>query len=293
MIALASQENYLYYKVTKLNLFKDLLLDTNHLNKDGIRIHSDEELTGMRKSCRLAAETLDMIDSHVEPGISTEELNTLCHEFMLDHGAKPATLGYRGFPKSCCISINHVVCHGIPGSKRLKENDILNIDVTCILEGWFGDSSRMYVAGQATRKAIRLIEVTYASLMKGISSVKPGNTFGDIGEAIQKFVEANKMSVVRDFCGHGVGRSFHLAPNVLHFGTKGTGAILESGMFFTIEPMVNLGRPETKILSDNWTAVTKDKSLSAQFEHTVAVTNNGVEILTLSPENKFFPKMVN
>ena len=274
-----------------MNLIKEILLDTNHLNKDGIRIHNDDDLYEMRQSCKLAAETLDMIGNYVEPGITTEKLNTLCHDFMLDHGSKPATLGYRGFPKSCCISVNHVVCHGIPGPKRLKENDILNIDVTCILNGWFGDSSRMYVAGKVTKKASRLIEVTHESLLHGISVVKPGNTFGDIGEAIQQFVEGNKMSVVRDFCGHGVGRSFHSSPNVLHFGKKKTGAVLEKGMFFTIEPMVNLGKPETKILSDNWTAVTKDKSLSAQFEHTVAVTSEGAEILTLSPENKFFPDL--
>ena len=274
-----------------MNLIKEILLDTNHLNKDGIRIHNDDDLYEMRQSCKLAAETLDMIGNYVEPGITTEKLNTLCHDFMLDHGSKPATLGYRGFPKSCCISVNHVVCHGIPGPKRLKENDILNIDVTCILNGWFGDSSRMYVAGKVTKKASRLIEVTHESLLHGISMVKPGNTFGDIGAAIQQFVEGHKMSVVRDFCGHGVGRSFHSSPNVLHFGKKKTGAVLETGMFFTIEPMVNLGKPETKILSDNWTAVTKDKSLSAQFEHTVAVTSEGVEILTLSPKNKFFPEL--
>ena len=291
MIALASKGNYLYSRLGMLDLVKDLLLDTNNLNKDGIRIHKENDLSEMRKSCRLAAETLDMIADYVEPGVTTERLNTLCHEFMIDNGAIPATLGYRGFPKSCCISLNHVVCHGIPGAKRLKEKDILNIDVTCILGGWFGDSSRMYVAGKATKKASRLIEVTHESLMRGISAVKPGNTFGDIGAAIQQFVEGKKMSVVRDFCGHGVGRSFHSAPNVLHFGHENTGAVLEQGMFFTIEPMVNLGRPETKILSDNWTAVTKDKSLSAQFEHTVAVTAEGVEILTLSPDEKFFPNI--
>ena len=272
-----------------MNLVKDILLDSNNLNKDGIRIHTDTELVEMKLSCKLAAETLDMIGDYVEPGVSTDKINSLCHEFMLDNGAKPATLGYRGFPKSCCISINHVVCHGIPGPKTLKESDILNIDVTCILNGWFGDSSRMYIAGTTSKKASRLIEVTYNALLRGIEVVKPGNTFGDIGEAIQKYVESKKMSVVRDFCGHGVGRSFHSAPNVLHFGEKNTGSFLEPGMFFTIEPMVNLGKPDTKILSDNWTAVTRDKSLSAQFEHTVAVTNSGVEVLTLSPQDKFFP----
>ena len=271
-----------------MNLIKEILLDTTNINKDGIRIHTDTELDEMKLSCKLAAETLDMIGDYVRPGISTEIINSLCHEFMLDNGATPATLGYRGFPKSCCISINHVVCHGIPGPKILNDSDILNIDVTCILNGWFGDSSRMYVAGSASKKAKRLIEVTHNALIKGIEVVKPGNTFGDIGETIQKYVESEKMSVVRDFCGHGVGKSFHTAPNVLHFGEKNTGCKLEPGMFFTIEPMVNLGKPETKILSDNWTAVTKDKSLSAQFEHTVAVTSTGVEILTLSPKDKFF-----
>ena len=272
-----------------MNLIKDILLDSNHLNKDGIRIHSDSELAEMKLSCKLAAETLDMIGDYVEPGVTTDRINSLCHEFMFDNGAKPATLGYRGFPKSCCISINHVVCHGIPGPKILKESDILNIDVTCILNGWFGDSSRMYIAGTTSKKASRLIEVTYNALLKAIEVVKPGNTFGDIGETIQKYVESKKMSVVRDFCGHGVGRNFHSAPNVLHFGEKNTGALLEAGMFFTIEPMVNLGKPDTKILSDNWTAVTRDKSLSAQFEHTVAVTNSGVDVLTISPQDNFFP----
>ena len=273
-----------------MNLIKDTLLDSNSLNKDGIRIHTDSELVEMKLSCKLAAETLDMIGDYVVPGVSTDRINSLCHEFMLDNGAKPATLGYRGFPKSCCISINHVVCHGIPGPKILKESDILNIDVTCILNGWFGDSSRMYIAGTTSKKASRLIEVTYNALLRGIEVVKPGNTFGDIGEAIQEYVESKKMSVVRDFCGHGVGRSFHSAPNVLHFGEKNTGSFLEPGMFFTIEPMVNLGKPDTKILSDNWTAVTRDKSLSAQFEHTVFVKKDGCDILTNSFNNTFFPE---
>jgi methionyl aminopeptidase len=260
------------------------------VNTDGIRIHSKEEFDGMRKSCVLAAETLDMIGEYVVPGVSTNQLNQLCHDFMIANDALPATLGYRGFPKSCCISINHVVCHGIPGEKRLKDGDILNIDVTCILDGWYGDTSRMYVAGEWQRKTARLIDVTYESLVKGISVVKPGSTFGDIGATIQKFVESNKMSVVRDFCGHGLGEVFHSAPNVLHYGTAGTGPKLEAGMFFTIEPMVNLGKAETKILSDNWTAVTKDKSLSAQFEHSIGVTESGCEIFTLSPRNIFYTK---
>ena len=257
------------------------------VNTDGIRIHSEEEFEGMQKSCTLAAETLDMIGQYVIPGVQTSKLDQLCHEFMIDHNAVPATLGYRGFPKSSCISVNHVVCHGIPSDKRLKEGDILNIDVTCILDGWFGDTSRMYVAGEPDRKSERLIHVTHNSLMKGIATVRPGNTFGDIGAAIQKYVESQNMSVVKDFCGHGLGEVFHSAPNVLHYGKEGSGPRLESGMFFTIEPMVNLGKPETKILSDNWTAVTKDKSLSAQFEHSVGVTDKGCVVFTLSPKNLF------
>ncbi|MFQ5622994.1 MAG: type I methionyl aminopeptidase [Paracoccaceae bacterium] len=200
---------------------------------------------------------------------------------MISHGATPATLGYKGYPKSSCISINHVVCHGIPSDKKLHDGDILNIDVTCILDGWYGDSSRMYVAGRLSRKAERL--------MVGIGAVKPGNTFGDIGAAIQHHVENRRMSVVRDFCGHGLGRVFHAPPNVLHYGRPGSGPVLEEGMFFTIEPMVNLGRPETKILADDWTAVTKDKSLSAQFEHSIGVTADGCEIFTLSPAGRFHP----
>ena len=267
-------------------------MDDGHrgkLTKDGIRIHDAADFDGMRRAGDLAARTLDMIAAHVVPGVSTEELDRLCHDFMLAHGATPATLGYKGYPKSSCISINHVVCHGIPGPKRLKDGDILDIDVTCILDGWYGDSSRMYVAGRLARKAERLIQVTHDALMIGIEAVRPGATFGDIGNAIQTHVEAQRMSVVRDFCGHGLGRVFHAPPNVLHYGRSGAGPVLEEGMFFTIEPMVNLGRPETKVLADDWTAVTKDKSLSAQFEHSVGVTADGVEIFTLSPEGRFHP----
>jgi methionyl aminopeptidase len=259
------------------------------LNRDGIQIHTTAEFDGMRRAGELAAQTLDMIAEHVVPGVATEALDDLIHDFMIVAGATPATLGYKGYPKSSCISINHVVCHGIPSDKRLKDGDILNIDVTCILDGWYGDSSRMYVAGSLSRKAERLIQVTHDALMIGIEQVKPGNTFGDIGAAIQRFVEAQRMSVVRDFCGHGLGRVFHAAPNVLHYGRWGAGPVLEEGMFFTIEPMVNLGRPDTKVLADDWTAVTKDKSLSAQFEHSVGVTADGVEIFTLSPAGRFHP----
>lgn len=249
-----------------------------------IVIYKPEDFAPMRAAGRLAAETLDMITEHVKPGITTERLNELCHDFITAHGAVPAPLNYRGFPKSICTSINHVVCHGIPGDRKLLDGDILNIDVTVILDGWYGDSSRMYVAGTSNTRARRLIDVTYESLMHGIAAVKPGATFGDIGYAIQKYVESQRFSVVRDFCGHGIGQRFHEPPNVLHFGRRGEGAVLKPGMFFTIEPMVNAGKPDVKILDDGWTAVTRDRSLSAQFEHMVGVTDTGVEIFTISPK---------
>jgi methionyl aminopeptidase len=257
-----------------------------------ISIHRPEDFTGMRKAGRLAAETLDMIGDHVVPGVSTETLNKICHDFITAHGAIPSPLNYRGFPKSICTSINHVVCHGIPGDKTLLAGDIINIDVTVTLDGWYGDSSRMYVAGEPSTKAKRLIEVTYEAMMRGIAQVKPGNTFGDIGYAIQSYVEAQRFAVVRDFCGHGIGRKFHEPPNVLHFGRRGEGAVIKPGMFFTIEPMVNAGRPEVKILEDGWTAVTRDRSLSAQFEHMLGVTETGVEIFTLSPKDYTQPPYV-
>jgi methionyl aminopeptidase len=257
-----------------------------------IVLHKPEDFAPMRAAGRLAAETLDMIGEHVVPGVTTEELNQICHDFIIAHNAIPAPLNYRGFPKSICTSINHVVCHGIPGEKKLQDGDIVNIDVTVILDGWYGDSSRMYVAGTVNTRAKRLIEVTYESMMRGIAQVKPGNTFGDIGYAIQSYVEAQRFSVVRDFCGHGIGRTFHAPPNVLHFGRKGEGAVLKPGMFFTIEPMVNVGRPEVKVLDDGWTAVTRDRSLSAQFEHMVGVTETGVEIFTLSPKGYTVPPYV-
>ena len=264
--------------------------EVGRLNKDGIVIHDAVDFDGMRAAGRLAAEILDDIAGHVRPGVSTGELDQIIHDHMVRENARPATLGYRGYPKSSCISINHVVCHGIPDDKKLlKDGDILNIDVTCILDGWYGDNSRMYVAGKPARKAERLMDVTHEALMRGIAAAVPGNTFGDIGAAIQTFVEGNRMSVVRDFCGHGLGRVFHSAPNVLHFGRPGSGPAIEPGMFFTIEPMVNLGKPETKVLSDNWTAVTRDKSLSAQFEHSIGITVDGPEIFTLSPAGQFHP----
>ncbi|MDI3308598.1 MAG: type I methionyl aminopeptidase [Acetobacteraceae bacterium] len=254
-----------------------------------ITIHRPEDFAGMRKAGRLAAETLDMITPYVRPGVTTAELDRLCHEYIVAAGATPAPLGYRGYPKSVCISINHVVCHGIPGERVLMDGDILNIDVTVILDGWHGDSSRMYVAGTPSTKARLLMEVTYESLVRGIAAVKPGATLGDIGHAIQTFVERNRFSVVRDFCGHGIGRRFHEPPNVLHFGRPGEGPVLKPGMFFTIEPMVNAGRPEVKILDDGWTAVTRDRSLSAQFEHMVGVTETGVEVFTYSPAGLHHP----
>jgi methionyl aminopeptidase len=259
------------------------------LTKDGIQLYEAGDFDGMRRAGRLAAEILDAIIPMVEPGQTTAAIDAAVERMVDEAGAQSATIGYKGYQHATCISVNHVVCHGIPGDKVLKDGDILNVDVTVILDGWFGDTSRMYAAGKLPRKAERLIEVTHEALMRGISVVKPGNTFGDIGHAIQSFVEANRMSVVRDFCGHGLGRVFHAPPNVLHYGRPGTGPVLEPGMFFTIEPMVNLGRPETKVLSDDWTAVTRDKSLSAQFEHSVGVTEGGAEIFTLSPAGRFHP----
>ena len=248
-----------------------------------ITIHAPEDFVGMRAAGRLAAETLDMITEHVRPGVSTLQIDRLCHDFMLSRGATPATLGYRGYQHSTCTSINHVVCHGIPGDRRLVEGDVLNIDVTALLDGWHGDSSRMYVAGQPSTRAARLMDVTHQALMLGVAAVRPGRTLGDVGHAIQSYVESQRFSVVRDFCGHGIGRRFHEAPNVLHFGRPGEGPTLRPGMFFTIEPMVNAGRPEVKVLDDGWTAVTRDRSLSAQFEHMVGVTEEGCEVFTFSP----------
>ncbi|VDC27229.1 type I methionyl aminopeptidase [Pseudogemmobacter humi] len=264
-------------------------MDTRgRITKDGIRIYEDADFAGMREAGRQVAEILDMLAPLVKPGVTTAELDDFIREEIARRGLISATIGYKGYQHASCISINHVVCHGIPGPKVLQEGDITNIDVTVIADGWYGDSSRMYVAGALPRKAERLIEVTHEALMRGIAEVKPGNTFGDIGHAIQSFVEAQRMSVVRDFCGHGLGLVFHAPPNVLHYGRPGRGPVLEEGMFFTIEPMVNLGRPETKILADDWTAVTRDKSLSAQYEHSIGVTATGCEIFTLSPTGKFF-----
>jgi len=244
----------------------------------------------MRVAGKLAAEILDFITPYVKEGVTTGELDKLCHDKILENNAIPAPLNYKGFPKSICTSVNHVICHGIPGEKKLKKGDIINIDVTVIVDGWYGDTSRMYYVGKPSIKAKRLVDVTYEALMLGIEQVKPGNTLGDIGHAIQTFVEENGFSVVRDFCGHGIGQVFHDDPNVLHYGKPGTGEVLQEGMFFTIEPMVNAGSYET-ILNrhDGWTVTTRDKSLSAQFEHTLAVTKTGAEIFTTSPTQLHHP----
>jgi methionyl aminopeptidase len=255
------------------------------LQRDGkITLHGPEAFAGMRKAGRLAAEALDMLVPHVVPGVTTARLDDLVFEFAMDNDAIPAPLNYRGFPRSICTSVNHVVCHGIPGSKPLREGDIVNIDVTLIVDGWHGDTSRMFPVGTVPRKAERLIDVTYEALLLGVAAVKPGHTTGHIGAAIQAFAEAERCSVVRDFCGHGLGRVFHDRPNILHYGERGEGVVLQPGMLFTIEPMINLGKSHVKILSDGWTAVTRDRELSAQFEHTVGVTQDGCEVFTRSPK---------
>ena len=254
--------------------------------RDGnrIRIYGPEAFAGMRRAGRLAAEALDLLVEAVRPGVSTEHLDDLVLRFALDNKAIPAPLNYRGFPKSICTSVNHVVCHGIPGPRPLKEGDIVNIDVTLVWDGWHGDSSRMYAVGAINRRAERLIQVTYEALNRGVAAVRPGNTTGHIGEAIQRYAEAERCSIVRDFCGHGLGDIFHDRPNILHYGKAGEGVELKPGMLFTIEPMINLGRAGVKVLPDGWTAVTRDRSLSAQFEHTVGVTETGVEVFTYSPK---------
>jgi methionyl aminopeptidase len=249
-----------------------------------IKLHGPDAFAGMQKAGQLVAEALDLLVDEVRPGVTTEALDALVFDFAMAHGAIPAPLNYRGFPKSICTSLNHVVCHGIPGPRVLKEGDVLNIDVTFIVDGWHGDSSRMYGLGKISRAAERLLEVTYSALMRGVAAVRPGATTGDIGAAIQAYAESERCSVVRDFCGHGLGRVFHDRPNILHYGEPGEGLQLKPGMLFTIEPMINLGKPPVKILSDGWTAVTRDRSLSAQFEHTVGVTETGCQVFTLSPK---------
>ncbi len=261
-------------------------LDANEAplkNTGQIRLYGKDAFAGMHHAGRMTASCLDALVDIVRPGVTTEEIDRFVFAYALDHGAMPATLNYRGYTKSSCTSINHVVCHGIPNEKPLREGDIVNIDVTLIVDGWHGDSSRMYPVGEIKRAAQRLLEVTHESLMRGVAAVRPGARTGAIGHAIQTFAETERCSVVRDFCGHGIGRLFHDAPNILHYGSPNEGVEMRPGMIFTIEPMINLGRPHVKVLSDGWTAVTRDRSLSAQYEHTVAVTETGVEIFTLSP----------
>jgi methionyl aminopeptidase len=258
--------------------------DSDTVLRDGtIKLHGPEAFAGMRRAGRLAAEILDALAPLVQPGVSTQAIDDVVRQMTLDGGALPATLGYRGYAHSCCISANHVVCHGIPSDKTLKDGDIVNIDVTPLLDGWHGDSSRMYLVGDVPLKARRLVDVTYECLMIGIAQARPGARLGDIGAAIQRHAEAHRYGVVREFCGHGVGRLFHDAPEIVHAAVAGTGPVLKPGMFFTIEPMINLGKAPVRMLDDGWTAVTRDRSLSAQFEHSIGITEDGCEIFTTSP----------
>jgi len=260
------------------------------MNKDNIPIHKPSDFKGMRKAGLLASKILDNLKNIIVPGISTEEINNYCHNMIIENNAIPAPLNYKGFPKSICTSVNHVVCHGIPNEKKLLQNgDIINVDVTVILGGWHGDSSRMYTAGKINKKIELLLKTTYECLLLGIENAKPGKNLGDIGYKIQKYAESKNFSVVRDFCGHGIGKKFHTPPSILHYGNPGEGPELKPGMFFTIEPMINMGDWQIKVLNDGWTAVTRDKSLSAQFEHTIGLNENGNEIFTLSQNNSDFP----
>lgn len=258
-------------------------------NTGTIKLHDENGFAGMRRAAQLTAACLDELAALVEPGVTTDRIDRFVFDYAARHRAYPATLNYRGYTRSCCTSINHVVCHGIPNEKPLREGDIVNIDVTLVVDGWHGDSSRMYAVGEIKRAAERLIDVTYRAMMLGIEAIRPGNHTGDIGAAIQAYAEQERCSIVRDFCGHGVGMLFHDAPNILHYGRAGEGIELRPGMIFTVEPMINLGRPAVKVLGDGWTAVTRDRSLSAQFEHTVGVTETGCEIFTLSPAGYTIP----
>jgi methionyl aminopeptidase len=260
---------------------------------NAIKLHGPEAFEGMRVAGRAAADVLDMLVGEVREGVTTARLDDLARDYVLDHGWIPACMGYRGYGHTTCISLNHVVCHGIPGLRQLRSGDIANIDVTVIIDGWHGDHSRMYGVGDVSRKARRLMDVTWESLQRGIEAAKPGNTVGDIGYAIQNYVEGQRCSVVRDFCGHGLGRVFHDNPNIVHFGKPRTGPELRPGMFFTIEPMVNIGKFAVSILPDGWTAVTKDRSLSAQYEHSIGITETGCEIFTLSSRELHTPHTLN
>jgi methionyl aminopeptidase len=265
-----------------MNLYQTVESSDTVLRDGTIKLHGPDGFAGMRAAGKLAAEILDALVPHVVPGVSTGELDDIVRQMTLDGGGVPATLGYRGYTHSCCISVNHVVCHGIPSEKTLKDGDIVNIDVTPLLHGWHGDTSRMFLVGDVPLKAKRLVEVTYECLMLGIEQAKPGKHLGDIGAAIQRHAERNRYGIVREFCGHGLGRLFHDAPEVVHAARAGTGPLLRPGMFFTIEPMINLGKAGVKVLEDGWTAVTRDRSLSAQFEHSIGITETGCEIFTAS-----------
>ncbi|HYM18481.1 MAG TPA: type I methionyl aminopeptidase [Micropepsaceae bacterium] len=280
---------------TVLEVASDLGLDREAIevarrSAFAVQTHRREDFEGMRRAGRLAAEVLDLLVPEVKPGVTTAALDKIAYDYTTANGALPACLGYRGYRHTLCTSINHVVCHGIPSDRPLKDGDILNIDVTVVLDGWHGDTSRMYYVGEVKRKAQRLVEITYESMMRGIAVAKPGATTGDIGHAIQAYAEdEERCAVVRDFCGHGLGRIFHALPNIVHYGRPGQGVVLKPGMFFTVEPMINLGGYAVKVLSDGWTAVTRDRSLSAQFEHSIGMTNEGYEIFTLSPKGWHAP----
>jgi methionyl aminopeptidase len=263
--------------------------DSVHARTGTIKLHGPEGFEGMRKAGRLSAEILDALVPFIQPGVTTEQIDDVVRQLTLEANATPATLGYRGYTHSCCTSINHVVCHGIPGPKKLVSGDIVNVDVTSIVDGWHGDTNRTYLVGDVPIKARRLVEVTYEAMMRGIEQARAGNTLGDVAYAIQSFAEKQRYGVVRDFCGHGIGRLFHDAPEVIHVGRPGTGVELRAGMFFTIEPMINIGRPDCKVLDDGWTAVTRDRSLSAQFEHSIGITDGAPEIFTKSPTGKDCP----
>ncbi|HUD90470.1 type I methionyl aminopeptidase [Sphingobium sp.] len=263
--------------------YMTMTADTPMSRSTAIKLYDESGFAGMRRAGRLAAEILDALVPHVVPGVTTGELDDIVRRMTLEGGGVPATLGYRGYTHSCCISLNNVICHGIPGDYRLKEGDILNIDVTPQVDGWHGDTSRMFIVGEAAIKARRLVEITYECLMLGIEQARPGNHLGDIGYVIQRHAEKHRYGVVRDFCGHGLGQVFHDSPEVVHVGRPGTGPELKPGMFFTIEPMINIGKPGVKMLDDGWTAVTRDRTLSAQFEHSIGITETGCEIFTKSP----------
>ena len=269
--------------------YQTVTADTLHNRSGAIKLHGPEGFAGMRKAGKLAGEILDALVAHIVPGVTTGAIDDIVRAMTLAGGGIPATLNYRGFTHSCCTSINHVVCHGIPGDKVLRDGDIVNVDVTPIVDGWHGDTNRTYLVGDVPIRARRLVEITYEAMMRGIEAAKPGNHLGDVGHAIQSFAEKHRYGVVRDFCGHGIGRLFHDAPEVVHAGRPGTGPLLRPGMFFTIEPMINIGRPDTKMLDDGWTAVTRDRSLSAQFEHSIGITETGNEVFTTSPKGLHCP----